>query len=69
MRWWCTACLNPEKEDLRRTPSGRKLHRCEKRGTNELTCAVNLDFGSLIGKGLLEERLHPGVAGECRRTL
>ena len=68
MRWECAANLKPERERWGSISSVKQFYRQEKRGMEELRCANKLDYGSLTRMGLLEERVHPGVAGEDRRT-
>ena len=51
---------------LLEAPEGRVgylslLHIWVKRRTKELMCAVGLDFGSLVGRGLLAKLVHRGV--------
>ena len=47
---------------------GRQFHGMDKRGINELSCAVSLDFGSSTRRGLPEEYVQARVARESLRT-
>ena len=61
-------CMKPWREEWNKTTSRRQFHRQEKLWTIDFRSAVNLDFGCLTRRGLLDEPMNPGISGEGRRT-
>ena len=53
---------------VERTASVKRYHRLEKQRIKELRCTIGLDFGSLNGRGLPEERMFLGGAEKGQRT-